>query len=145
MEIDQYLDITSTTLALTFECMLRVQCLTCCSLHVDSLKTIINDWPTMPTLLNFPLSTGKRINVAVEIGTKYDDFSIQLLQDDNGNILDQIYDGFGPQSEHILKEVFKRWLNGVGKLVKTWRTIIQVLKDIKILTLAESLESELTE
>ena len=103
----------------------------------------INDRPTMPTLLDFPLTSGKRISLAVEI-RKHDDFSIQLLQDDKGNILGQIYEGFGPNPERILKEVLQRWLNGRGKPIKTWKTIIQVLKDVKMLTLAESLESELT-
>ena len=105
----------------------------------------IDDRPTMPTLLNFPLSSRKRIHLAVEIGTKYDDFSIQLLQDDRGNILGQIRKGYGPDPQNILKEVFKRWLNGVGRPDKTWRTIIEALKDVEMITLAESLESELTE
>ena len=104
----------------------------------------INDQPTMPTLLNFPLSSGERINLAIEIGTEYDGFSIQLLQDDKGNIFGQICKGYGPDPQDILKEVFKRWLNGVGKPDRTWKTIIKVLKDIKMLTLAESLELELS-
>ena len=105
----------------------------------------ITDRPTMPALLNFPLSSGRRLNLAVEIGTEYDSFSIQLLQDDRGSVLGQIREGFGPDPQDILKEVFKRWLNGSGKPVKTWETIIEVLKDVKMLTLAESLKSELTE
>ena len=105
----------------------------------------ITDRPTMPTLLNFPLSSGERINLAIEIGTEYDSFSIQLLQDDKGSVLDQIREGFGRDPQNILKEVFQRWLKGSGKPVKTWETIIEVLKDVKMLTLAESLKSELTE
>ena len=111
---------------------------------IGNVKLGINDYPTMPALLNFPLSSGETINLAVEI-SEYYQFSIQLLQDINGNILSQISEGFGPRPERILQEVFKKWLNGSGKPDKTWKTIVQVLKDIKMLTLAERLESELTE
>lgn len=104
----------------------------------------VNDRPTMPYLLNFPLTSGKRISLAIEIG-KYRDFCIQLLHDERGNQCGQISDGVGPNPEHILIEVFERWLNGSGKPVKTWKTIIQVLKDVKMLTLAKDLESALME
>ena len=98
----------------------------------------------MPVLLNFPLSSGETINLAVEISDYYS-FSIQLLQDINGNILSHISKGFGPYPEHILQEVFRQWLDGRGKPLKTWKTIIHILKDIKMFTLAEMLESQLTE
>lgn len=104
----------------------------------------INDRPTMLHLLDFPLPSGKRISLAIEI-RNYQDFSIRLLRDDTGNIFGQISDGFGPNPERILKEVFKRWLSGKGKPVKTWKTIIHVLKDVNMLTLAKDLESVLIE
>ena len=103
----------------------------------------VNDRPTLPTLLNFPLSSGETINLSVEI-SEYYSFSIQLLQDKSGNKLSLIYDGFGPRPDRILQEVFRQWLAGSGKPLKTWKTIIQVLRDIKMLTLAERLESQLT-
>ena len=98
----------------------------------------------MPALLKFPLSSGETINLALEISKHYS-FSIELLQDNNGNTLNRISEGVGPRPERILQEVFRKWLAGSGKPLKTWKTIIQVLKDIKMLTLAETLETQLTE
>ena len=109
-----------------------------------SLKLGINDRPTIPVLLNFPMSSGETINLAVEI-SEYDRFSKQLLQDMYGNELELISHGFGPRPERILREVFKRWLAGSGKPSKTWKTLIQTLKETNLLALAETLESQLAE
>ena len=107
-------------------------------------KLSINDRPILPTLLNFPVSSGDKLNLAVEISDHYS-FSIQLLEDESGNILSLISHDVGNSHERILQEVFKKWLNGQGKPIKTWKTIVQVLKDLKMLRLAERLESELTQ
>ena len=78
----------------------------------------VNDQPTLPALLKFPLSSGETINLAFEISEHYS-FSIELLQDNNGNTLSRISEGVGPRPERILQEVFRQWLAGSGKPLKT--------------------------
>ena len=92
---------------------------------------------------SFPLSSGAKINILEQI-TNYKHFTIMLLEDNEGTRLHHISEGFGPHPENMVREVIRRWLAGEGLPTKTWQTIIQCLKDVKLIRLAESLEAELT-
>ena len=102
----------------------------------------IDDVPTLRTLLNFPLSSGEKLNLAKEL-TKYNviELGTLLLCDDDGSILETISrESRHPQ--HLLTGVFRRWLNGKNIRARTWKNLILALKEIKMLTLAETLELE---
>ena len=91
--------------------------------------------PTLHELLNFP-GQEKRINVPQEIGTKYKTFGTILLEDDSGARVDDIVPEYGERAEHINTEILKEWLTGRGKQPVTWATLVEVLRDIELSTLA---------
>ena len=44
-------------------------------------------------------------------------------------------------AEQINIEILKQWLTGRGKQPVTWATLVEVLRDIKLCTLADDIEA----
>ena len=44
-------------------------------------------------------------------------------------------------AEEINKEILREWLTGRGKQPVTWATLVEVLRDIKLTTLASDIEA----
>jgi len=89
----------------------------------------------MHELINFP-GKEKRINIPREISTKYKKFGITLLKDDSGCGVDNIIHEHRENAERINIEVLQEWLAGRGKQPVTWETLVNVLHDIGLSTLA---------
>lgn len=66
-----------------------------------------------------------------------------LLNDDNGNIVQSLEMEHQRNPERIMNEVFKRWIAGTGKRPISWDTLIAVLKDVELNTLADELQDVL--
>ena len=81
----------------------------------------------MPELLSL---SDDRINVAIEVGSKYSQFGIFLLGDTNGNILETLEIEHLKNSDRINMAILQRWLQGKGVKPVTWSTLITVLKKI---------------
>ena len=92
----------------------------------------------MPELLTFPNKGGK-VSIPQEIGAYYQKFGILLLNDNDGRKVDAIVEG-KENTEEINLEILKRWLQGDGLQPGTWRTLIQVLWDSQLNTLAEHIQ-----
>ena len=75
----------------------------------------------------------RRINIPQEIGVKYYQFGLLLLE--NGT--DHKY---RVDTERINIEVLDEWVAGRGKHPVTWQTLTQVLCDIELCTLAADIE-----
>ena len=91
--------------------------------------------PTLHELLNFP-GQEKRLNIPQEIGTQYKTFGTILLEDDCGDRVDDIVHEYRERAERINTEILQEWLTGRGKQPVTWDTLVEVLRDIELSTLA---------
>ena len=91
--------------------------------------------PTLLELLNFP-GQKKKINIPQVIGKQYKRFGTILLKDDYGARVDNIVHKHRESAEDINTEILQEWLTGKGKQPVTWETLVNVLKDIELSTLA---------
>ena len=97
--------------------------------------------PTLQQLLCLPVSTGQNINLTVEVGDKYFKFGVQLLDDKNGQRIQNIEtQKRGSPPEDINREILMEWLQGKGKPV-TWKALVEVLQSIELNVLAEAVNS----
>lgn len=99
--------------------------------------------PTLQKLLAFPGATEK-IKVHEQIGIKYIDLGVFLLDDKNGVKVESIALKHNNNAENINKEILSKWLRGMGKQPVTWGTLIEVLRDIDLKSLANDIESGLS-
>ena len=83
----------------------------------------------------------RRINIPQEIGIKYHDFGVFLLEDDTGARIHALAHKHMNDAEQINMEVLRHWITGRGKHPVTWRTLTEVLHDIELRTLAEEIEA----
>ena len=105
-----------------------------CSKHVS-----VTDRPTLPELLNFPCAE-RKVNIPLEIGTKYVRFGTLILEDANGTRVSNLQHKYQRDPEQINTEIFREWLNGKGKQPVTWATLIEVLCDISAISAVHATE-----
>ena len=108
-----------------------------------SLPALIDDQVDQPTLIECIRFRGRkaRINIPQEIGIKYYQFGLLLLEDDTGAKIDSIAHKHRDVPEQINMGVLKEWITGRGKHPVTWKTLVEVLRDIELSTLAEEIEA----
>ena len=95
------------------------------------------DIPTLPELLNF---SAKKLNIAVQVGAKYLQFGIFLLEDKNGAIVYALEKEYMKNSEEINMAILQKWLKDGVKPV-TWSTLVTVLQNIEMKELANDIET----
>ena len=94
----------------------------------------------MPEVLNF--KTGDRnINIPREIGSKYQNFGAQLLQEHTSAHIDDLEHHYRGSGEDINRHILQEWLEGRGRKPMTWATLARVLRDIEMGELAAKLEA----
>ena len=76
------------------------------------------------------------VSIPVEIATKYVRFSTFLLHDRNGSRAKIMARKHSNDAEQINIEILQEWLTGRGKQPVTWATLVGVLRDIELSTLA---------
>ena len=99
--------------------------------------------PTLPLLLDFRLRNSdddEGLNIIDQIGTTYRMLGTMLLNDDTGAITEAIKQEFNQKASEINYEILRRWLQGGGKS-PTWKTLIEVLKQIQLKELALKIEN----
>ena len=93
----------------------------------------------MPNLLD--LRAGVRhLNIPREIGTKYNEFGIHLLKDDNGVRVRSMEHELNRAAEDINHRILQEWLEGRGINPVSWTTLIDVLRTIELNELATLIE-----
>ena len=98
--------------------------------------------PTLRELLRFTCIDGRVINIPVEIATyKYVQFGTFLLDDRNGSRVKIMARRNHYDAEQINTEILQEWLIGRGKQPVTWATLVEVLRDIELSTLAGDIEA----
>ena len=112
-------------------------------MYGDYLCIVTADTPTMIECIRFPGRKGE-INIPQAIGSKYYEFGILLLDDPNGTRIHSIIHKHMGDAEQINTEILSEWINGKGKKPVTWKTLVQVLHDIELCSLACRIETMLT-
>ena len=82
-----------------------------------------------------------RHRLPVAIGTKYVRFGTILLQDTTGSRIKNMARKYLNDPERINTEILQEWLIKRGKLPVTWATLVEVLHDIGLSTLADSIST----
>ena len=77
----------------------------------------------------------------MEIATKYVQFGTFLLDDRNGSKVKIIARKKHYDAEQINIEIFQEWLIGRGIMPVTWTTLVEVLCDIELSTLAGDIKA----
>jgi len=98
------------------------------------------DQPTLVECVRFR-GRERRINISQEIGTKYITFGTLLLEERTGERVCAIALKHMHHSEQISLEVLQEWIAGRGRHPITWNTLIEVLHDIELCTLAREIEA----
>ena len=81
----------------------------------------------------------RKINIPQEIGTKYYQFSVLLLKDETGARIETVICKHLNDAEQINMEIFKLWFSGEGEQPVTWGTLVKVLHDVELTTLASDI------
>jgi len=97
--------------------------------------------PTLPELLKFTCTDERVVSIPVEVATKYFQFGTFLLDDRNGAKVKIMAHKHLNDAEQINTEILQEWLTGSTQPV-TWATLVKVLHDIKLCTLADDISSK---
>ena len=81
------------------------------------------------------------MNIPVEIATKYVQFGTFLLDDRTGSRVKIMAHKYHCDAEQINTEILQEWLTGRGKQPVTWTTLVEVLRDIELSTVAGEIEA----
>jgi hypothetical protein len=100
----------------------------------------VDERPTFPQLLH--LSVGEeKVNIIEQIGTRYYDFGIQILQDDTGAIMDTIVEECRGDVSAINRKILSRWIRGEGKQPVSWAALATELFECGLKELACTIRS----
>ena len=77
----------------------------------------------------------------MEIGTKYVQFGTFLLDDRNGSRVKVMAHKHHYDAEQINTEILQAWLTGTGRKPVTWATLVEILHDIELSTLAGDIKA----
>ena len=94
----------------------------------------------MRELITFPGKNGK-IDISEEIGINYKRFGILLLDDPNVVRVDAIEKKHHVVAKEINLEILSKWVNGSGKQPVTWKTLVDILFEIGLTTLADDIKA----
>ena len=84
---------------------------------------------------------GKTVEVMELVAAKWEKVATRLHFD--GAHISRIRQDSHLQAESACRIVFTEWLQGKGREPKTWNTVIEVLKEMKLSELAHNLEDVL--
>ena len=76
------------------------------------------------------------------IGRDYKRFGIELLEDADGDKMDEIKEN-NSRAADMRMEIMRGWRRGKGKKPVTWRTLIEVLRKIELDELADDITDAL--
>lgn len=102
--------------------------------------------PTLKLLTSLPILVdgGKNLKIIQRTSTHYEKLAMHLLDDDNLEIVDVLEEKYHHDPDKIITAVYKKWISGAGKKPVTWHTLVGVLKDIELNSLAKEIETVLS-
>ena len=77
------------------------------------------------------------------VAPKWEDLGIELNLDDDGTLIDSIRKERGGDEAKCCLDVLKAWLQGKGEEPKTWRTLINCLREIEAEEAIRSIEENI--
>ncbi len=92
----------------------------------------------MPEFLKFPSAHGS-INIPQKISTSFRRFGVFLLDDDTGSRVEALIHHHREDAEAINMAILREWLQGRGRQPVTWETLVDVLRDSNLNTLANDI------
>ena len=98
------------------------------------------DRPTLIECIRFR-ERKRRINIPQEIGVKYREFGIFLLEDHNGARIRALAHKHLNDANEINIEIIEEWVACKGIHPVTWKTFTEVLRYVELSTLAEEIET----
>ena len=96
--------------------------------------------PTLPRLHTLTTSFGS-VKIIERIGVKNRCLGILLLNDYTGAITSNIEAQYVPDQNRITEAILQRWLEGTGRTPQTWATLLTVLREMELSTLAEEIDA----
>ena len=121
---------------------LRNTIIVLCINQLLAVPVATSERPTLTKLLNFPVKSGRHINIPQQIGIKYFQFGVQLLNDETGEEIEAIALKYREEAEEINLKILRLWIRGKGKPLH-WDSLIEVLKAIGLGTLASDIQDGL--
>ena len=85
----------------------------------------------------------EHLNIVQRTAIHYAKLAMHLLDDVNLVITASLEMQFHHNPEIIAKEVYKKWISGTGRKPISWQTLVCVLRDIQLNSLAEEIEAAL--
>ena len=85
----------------------------------------------------------KRLNIVQRTASHYAKLAMHLLDDENRVITAILEVLFHHNPERIATDVYEKWISGTGRKPISWRTLIDVLREIGLISLAEEIETAL--
>lgn len=85
----------------------------------------------------------KNLKIIQKTSKHYANLTMFLLDDSNHDIVDSLNVKHHSDPVVIVTDVYKEWIAGTGKKQVTWQTLVDVLKDIELNSLAEDIETGL--
>ena len=100
--------------------------------------------PTLRLLSSLPIlidGVKKNLNIIQRTMKSCTKLGMLLLVDDNCDIVDSLEEKYHRDPEKIVTAVYKKWISGTGRKPVTWQTLVDVLRDIELNSLAEEIEA----
>ena len=97
---------------------------------------------TLPQLIHLETRSGS-INVLEQVGTYHWKLGVLLLEDATGEVTQAIIEQHLLDATKINLQIFQKWIRGEGKLPVEWSTLVEVLKNIGLVQLANEIEQSL--
>ena len=91
--------------------------------------------------MKFTFTDGTVVNILIEIALKFSQFGTFLLDDRSGSRVKIMAYKHRYDAEQINMEIIQERLSGRGKQPVTWDTLVEVLRDIELSTLAGEIEA----
>ena len=109
-------------------------------MFIHILSVVTADFATLPDCISFE-GRERKINIPQEIGTKYNNFGILLLEDTTGDKVRNIEHKYSKDAERINTEILRDWIAGKGKQPVSWETLTEVLCAIDLSILAGDIKA----
>ena len=99
----------------------------------------LHERPNLPQLISFE----GRTSIPQKISNEYYKFGILLLEDSTGAVTQKIKHKHS-SLDRINMEILRQWIEGRGKQPVTWETLIEVIREINLIVLAQEIVEGLT-
>ena len=99
--------------------------------------------PTIKLLTSFPRHVDgvkKNLNIIQRTSTSYTKLGMYLLDDDNCDTVYALKEKYHQDPVEIATAIYKEWISGAVRKPATWQTLVGVLREIELNSLADEIE-----